>query len=213
MWVQCQPSLGSMEGSGNSLGRAWVDMEFFRGVGERGLLRAIFAACSRRGQFYSGVSRSTTACTKSSPTWIRGTAKRFRDEAICIAPTQFSPASSISATAAKIQQQREVRRHLQVVGTAAADRWVCILSSSFDSIYPFPPKFLHVRTLHAARLAKLSKIESMGIDPWGHHFPDRTWNADVSGSGPARSSIGSRMAVCSSSPILTPPAQKRRYRR
>lgn len=29
------------------------------------------------------------------------------------------------------------------------------------------------------RLAKLEKIADMGRDPWGHHFPDRTWNRDV----------------------------------
>lgn len=29
------------------------------------------------------------------------------------------------------------------------------------------------------RLVKLEKIASMDIDPWGHHFPDRDWNADV----------------------------------
>ncbi len=30
-----------------------------------------------------------------------------------------------------------------------------------------------------SRLEKLRKITAMGIDPWGHHFPDRSWNADV----------------------------------
>lgn len=29
------------------------------------------------------------------------------------------------------------------------------------------------------RLAKLEQITALGHDPWGHHFPDRTWNADV----------------------------------
>ncbi len=33
--------------------------------------------------------------------------------------------------------------------------------------------------LHESRLAKLQKIEEMGIDPWGNHFPNRQWNADV----------------------------------
>lgn len=32
---------------------------------------------------------------------------------------------------------------------------------------------------HEARLAKLQKIEEMGIDPWGQRFPDRQWNSDV----------------------------------
>ncbi len=32
---------------------------------------------------------------------------------------------------------------------------------------------------HESRLAKLKKIEEMGIDPWGHRFPDRNLNADV----------------------------------
>lgn len=32
---------------------------------------------------------------------------------------------------------------------------------------------------HESRLAKLHKIEEMGVDPWGQHFPDRCWNADV----------------------------------
>ena len=32
---------------------------------------------------------------------------------------------------------------------------------------------------HESRLAKLQKIESLGIDPWGHHLPDRIWNADA----------------------------------
>ena len=26
----------------------------------------------------------------------------------------------------------------------------------------------------ASRLAKLHKLESLGVDPWGHFFPDRT---------------------------------------
>ena len=26
----------------------------------------------------------------------------------------------------------------------------------------------------ASRLAKLHKLESLGVDPWGHYFPDRT---------------------------------------
>lgn len=29
------------------------------------------------------------------------------------------------------------------------------------------------------RLVKLDKITALGIDPWGHHFPDRNWNSDV----------------------------------
>ncbi len=33
--------------------------------------------------------------------------------------------------------------------------------------------------LHESRLAKLQKIEEMGIDPWGGRFADRSWNADV----------------------------------
>lgn len=33
--------------------------------------------------------------------------------------------------------------------------------------------------LHESRLSKLEKIEEMGVDPWGHHFPNRDWNADV----------------------------------
>ncbi|MFK7737953.1 MAG: lysine--tRNA ligase [Pirellulaceae bacterium] len=33
--------------------------------------------------------------------------------------------------------------------------------------------------LHEARLAKLKKIEDMGIDPWGGRFADRTWNGDA----------------------------------
>ena len=32
---------------------------------------------------------------------------------------------------------------------------------------------------HESRLAKLQKIEEMGIDPWGHHFPNRSLNAAV----------------------------------
>ncbi|MEM8734981.1 MAG: lysine--tRNA ligase [Planctomycetota bacterium] len=32
---------------------------------------------------------------------------------------------------------------------------------------------------HESRLAKLSKIEEMGVDPWGQRFADRTWNADA----------------------------------
>ena len=32
---------------------------------------------------------------------------------------------------------------------------------------------------HESRLAKLNKIQEMGIDPWGHKFPDREWNADL----------------------------------
>ncbi len=32
---------------------------------------------------------------------------------------------------------------------------------------------------HEARLAKLHKIEEMGVDPWGQRFPNRDWNADV----------------------------------
>ncbi|MEZ6079490.1 MAG: lysine--tRNA ligase [Pirellulaceae bacterium] len=32
---------------------------------------------------------------------------------------------------------------------------------------------------HDSRLAKLAKIEAMGVDPWGHHFPNRNWNADA----------------------------------
>lgn len=32
---------------------------------------------------------------------------------------------------------------------------------------------------HESRLAKLQKIEEMGIDPWGQHFPNRDWNRDV----------------------------------
>ncbi len=34
---------------------------------------------------------------------------------------------------------------------------------------------------HESRLAKLAKIEALGVDPWGHHFPNRQWNADVRG--------------------------------
>ena len=30
-----------------------------------------------------------------------------------------------------------------------------------------------------ARLNKLRKIEELGVDPWGHDFPNRQWNADV----------------------------------
>ncbi len=33
--------------------------------------------------------------------------------------------------------------------------------------------------LHESRLAKLEKIESLGIDPWGHYFPNRNWNGDL----------------------------------
>lgn len=33
--------------------------------------------------------------------------------------------------------------------------------------------------LHESRLAKLEKIESLGIDPWGHYFPNRAWNGDL----------------------------------
>ncbi|MEZ6134166.1 MAG: lysine--tRNA ligase [Pirellulaceae bacterium] len=33
--------------------------------------------------------------------------------------------------------------------------------------------------LHESRLVKLNKIESLGIDPWGHYLPNRSWNADV----------------------------------
>ncbi len=29
------------------------------------------------------------------------------------------------------------------------------------------------------RLVKLDKISALGVDPWGHHFPDRNWNTDV----------------------------------
>lgn len=32
---------------------------------------------------------------------------------------------------------------------------------------------------HESRLAKLARIEALGVDPWGHHFPNRDWNADV----------------------------------
>jgi lysyl-tRNA synthetase class 2 len=32
---------------------------------------------------------------------------------------------------------------------------------------------------HESRLAKLAKIQELGIDPWGHHFPNRSSNADV----------------------------------
>ncbi|MCA9182893.1 MAG: hypothetical protein KDA51_15635, partial [Planctomycetales bacterium] len=32
---------------------------------------------------------------------------------------------------------------------------------------------------HDSRLAKLAKIEAMGVDPWGHDFPNRNWNADA----------------------------------
>ncbi|QDV24458.1 lysine--tRNA ligase [Aureliella helgolandensis] len=31
------------------------------------------------------------------------------------------------------------------------------------------------------RLVKLNKITALGVDPWGHHFPDRDWNRDVRG--------------------------------
>jgi lysyl-tRNA synthetase, class II len=33
--------------------------------------------------------------------------------------------------------------------------------------------------LHESRLAKLQKIESLGIDPWGHYLPNRLWNSDA----------------------------------
>lgn len=33
--------------------------------------------------------------------------------------------------------------------------------------------------LHESRLAKLSRIEAAGVDPWGHYFPDRSWNREV----------------------------------
>ncbi len=36
---------------------------------------------------------------------------------------------------------------------------------------------------HDARLAKLARIEALGVDPWGHHFPNRDWNADVRARG------------------------------
>ncbi len=29
------------------------------------------------------------------------------------------------------------------------------------------------------RVVKLEKIQALGVDPWGHHFPNRNWNADV----------------------------------
>ncbi len=32
---------------------------------------------------------------------------------------------------------------------------------------------------HDSRLAKLAKIEALGVDPWGHHFPNRNWNSDA----------------------------------
>lgn len=32
---------------------------------------------------------------------------------------------------------------------------------------------------HDSRLAKLSKIEAAGVDPWGHYFPNRLWNRDA----------------------------------
>ncbi len=32
---------------------------------------------------------------------------------------------------------------------------------------------------HESRLAKLQKIEGLGIDPWGHYFPDRIWSGDA----------------------------------
>lgn len=34
---------------------------------------------------------------------------------------------------------------------------------------------------HESRLAKLQKIQEMGVDPWGHHFPDRTLSVDARG--------------------------------
>jgi lysyl-tRNA synthetase class 2 len=33
--------------------------------------------------------------------------------------------------------------------------------------------------LHESRLSKLAKIQELGHDPWGHHFPSRSWNAEV----------------------------------
>lgn len=32
---------------------------------------------------------------------------------------------------------------------------------------------------HEARLEKLNRISSSGIDPWGHYFPGRIWNSDA----------------------------------
>ncbi len=32
---------------------------------------------------------------------------------------------------------------------------------------------------HESRLAKLQKIEALGIDPWGGYFPDRLWNSQA----------------------------------
>ncbi len=32
---------------------------------------------------------------------------------------------------------------------------------------------------HESRLAKLSKIEAAGVDPWGYYFPNRLWNRDA----------------------------------
>ncbi|MCR9292869.1 MAG: lysine--tRNA ligase [bacterium] len=32
---------------------------------------------------------------------------------------------------------------------------------------------------HESRLAKLEKIQDMGVDPWGAHFPNRQWNSEV----------------------------------
>jgi lysyl-tRNA synthetase, class II len=32
---------------------------------------------------------------------------------------------------------------------------------------------------HESRLAKLEKLVSLGVDPWGHYFPQRSWTSDV----------------------------------